>query len=166
MTSNGTYTVTDRRSSSSATQSGRVKFPELTPEQLQNGSAVDDRPYSPSPGPLPDLTRLHSGERWPGRREQSLEKSMWSNDRRYTGGTRHGRQKSLSEAIRTVRDRRGSVTQNAAEIADALKAPVSLKLVVRRIPHRTCATRLNIPRLSVVSGMRPPSCPMPRRKQS
>ncbi|TKX19456.1 hypothetical protein C1H76_8304 [Elsinoe australis] len=129
MTSNGTYTVTDRRSSSSATQSGRVKFPELTPEQLQNGSAVDDRPYSPSPGPLPDLTRLHSGERWPGRREQSLEKSMWSNDRRYTGGTRHGRQKSLSEAIRTVRDRRGSVTQNAAEIADALKAPVSLKLV-------------------------------------
>ncbi|KAG8626038.1 hypothetical protein KVT40_006439 [Elsinoe batatas] len=129
MTSNGSYTVTDRRSSSSTTQSGRLKFPDLTTEQLQNGSAVEDYPHSPSPGPLPDLTRLHSaGDRWQPRKEQSLERSMW-NERRATGGTRHGRQKSLSEAIRTVRDRRGSVTQNAAEIADALKAPVSMRLV-------------------------------------
>ena len=44
---------------------------------------------------------------------------------------RHGRQKSLSEAIRTIRTRKGSVTQNAQEIAEALKAPLSPKLVVR-----------------------------------
>ncbi|PNS14467.1 hypothetical protein CAC42_3753 [Sphaceloma murrayae] len=129
MTSNGSFTVTDRRSSSSAAQSGRLKFPELTPEQLQDGSAVDDRPYSPTPGPLPDLSRLHSGERWQARKEQSLERVMWSNDRRNTGGTRHGRQKSLSEAIRTVRERRGSVNDAAVEIGAALKAPVSWKLV-------------------------------------
>ena len=44
---------------------------------------------------------------------------------------RHGRQKSLSEAFHTIRTRKGSVSQNAHEIADALKAPLSPKLVVR-----------------------------------
>lgn len=44
--------------------------------------------------------------------------------------TGHSRQKSLSDAIRTIRTRRGSVSQNAHEIADALKAPVSPKLIV------------------------------------
>lgn len=43
----------------------------------------------------------------------------------------HGKQKSISEAIRNIRDRNGSVSQNAHEIADALRAPVSGKLIVR-----------------------------------
>jgi solute carrier family 35 protein E1 len=44
--------------------------------------------------------------------------------------TRHGRQKSLSEAFRTIRTRKGSVSQNAHEVVDALKAPLSPKLIV------------------------------------
>jgi len=36
----------------------------------------------------------------------------------------------LSEAIKTIKDRRGSVVENAVEVAEALKAPVSPKLVV------------------------------------
>lgn len=43
-----------------------------------------------------------------------------------------GRQKSLSDAFRTIRSRNGSMSQNAHEIADALRAPVSPKLVVRQ----------------------------------
>jgi solute carrier family 35 protein E1 len=43
---------------------------------------------------------------------------------------RHGRQKSLGEAFRTIRTRKGSVSQNAHELADALKAPLSPKLIV------------------------------------
>lgn len=50
----------------------------------------------------------------------------WTNGQ----GTRHGRQKSLSDAIRTIKTRKGSVSANAHEIADALKAPVSVKLIV------------------------------------
>ncbi|KAI9883843.1 MAG: hypothetical protein M1823_004372 [Watsoniomyces obsoletus] len=44
--------------------------------------------------------------------------------------TRHGRQKSLSEAFKTIKERRGSVSANAHELADALKAPVSPRLIV------------------------------------
>lgn len=40
------------------------------------------------------------------------------------------RQKSLSDAFRTIRARNGSVSQNAHEIADALRAPLSPKLIV------------------------------------
>lgn len=60
----------------------------------------------------------------------------WSNNQ--NGAARgHGRQKSLSDAFRTIRTRNGSFSQNAHEIADALKAPVSPKLIVRAIPSMT-----------------------------
>jgi solute carrier family 35 protein E1 len=47
----------------------------------------------------------------------------------------HDRQKSISEAFRTIKTRHGSVSQNAHEIADALKAPVSPRLIVRFAPQ-------------------------------
>lgn len=56
--------------------------------------------------------------KWPPRRNSN-----------YARG--HHRQKSLSEAIRTIRTRKGSVSQNVHEITDALKAPVSARLTVR-----------------------------------
>lgn len=46
------------------------------------------------------------------------------------GGTRPGRQKSISEAFRSIRGRNGSVSQNAHELAGALRAPVSYSLIV------------------------------------
>ncbi|PHH65411.1 hypothetical protein CDD81_2515 [Ophiocordyceps australis] len=49
--------------------------------------------------------------------------SSWS-------GQGRSRQKSLSEALRTIRTRNASVSQNAHELADALRAPVSPKLVL------------------------------------
>ncbi|CAK7229151.1 hypothetical protein SBRCBS47491_007150 [Sporothrix bragantina] len=46
-----------------------------------------------------------------------------------TNGYGHNRQKSLSEALHTIRTRSGSTSQNMHEIADALKAPVSPMLI-------------------------------------
>ncbi|RKF60836.1 putative transporter C83.11 [Erysiphe neolycopersici] len=49
------------------------------------------------------------------------------------GGTwigKHNRQKSLSDAFSTIRARSGSVASNVHDVADALKAPVSAKLVI------------------------------------
>ena len=56
----------------------------------------------------------------------------WENSHNYVSvhTPKHDRQKSLSDAIRTIRTRKGSVSANAQEIAEALKAPVSVKLVV------------------------------------
>lgn len=61
-------------------------------------------------------------ERWQSRRERA---PGWS-----TIKGKHGRQPSLSEAFRTIRARRASVSENVHEVAQALKAPVSPKLIV------------------------------------
>lgn len=66
-------------------------------------------------------------ERWMPRKENTVH---WGNDNLPGRGSKHGRQTSLTEAFHIIRGRRGSVTANAHELADALKAPVSMRLVV------------------------------------
>ena len=64
-------------------------------------------------------------------------------------GSRHVPQKSLSDAIRTIRTRKGSVSANAQELAEALKAPVSFKLIVRYYSkHIKASVRLRPVRLA------------------
>ncbi len=69
-----------------------------------------------------------SADRWQPRRDSALRGPAWTNGQ--SSGGIHGRQKSLSDALRTIRTRRGSVSANVHEISDALKAPVSPKLIV------------------------------------
>ncbi|KAK5162472.1 triose-phosphate transporter family-domain-containing protein [Cryomyces antarcticus] len=122
------FTRIERRSSSASAKPSTFKFPNLSQDYLPAYSeeATGDADLrSASPRPLPNLSNLHSSERWQPRKDTN-----WGNGSVHAGGTRHGRQKSLSEAIRTVRTRKGSVSANAHEIADALKAPVSPRLVL------------------------------------
>ena len=74
--------------------------------------------------------RNQSQDRWQSRKEDGVGGSTWMNGRASSVGRPHGRQKSLSDAFRTIRTRRASVSANAQEIAEALKAPVSPKLIV------------------------------------
>lgn len=67
-----------------------------------------------------------SEPRWQPRRNSALKGPGWANGN--TGG--HNRQKSLSDAFRTIRTRRASVSANVQEVAGALKAPVSPKLII------------------------------------
>ncbi|KAI9815687.1 MAG: suppressor of loss of ypt1 [Pycnora praestabilis] len=128
-------TSTDRRSSSSG-HSLTYQFPRVSTETFPQ----DYLPTPPELTPEKSSTKplsppLYNGkvssslpsERWQPRRDSNLYKS---NGRGNGLGTRHGRQKSLSDAFKTIRSRRGSVSDNAHEIADALKAPVSPKLIV------------------------------------
>jgi solute carrier family 35, member E1 len=110
----------------SAGANGITKFPAFSPDfrpstdsQWRDDLALD---YEASP--------RAANDHWTPRRN-SNRAGRWTgiNGNAYHG-VRHGRQKSLSEAIRTIRTRNGSISQNALEIADALKAPVSPALVV------------------------------------
>lgn len=141
--------------SGAASDQGTFKFPAFNP----NLSPYDEREEdelneSGQPGDLADhppghhrqrssttvTTNTGSSWRWAPRREVTVG-PRWlggMHSQQNNGGHnptgRHGRQKSLSEAIRTIRTRRGSVSQNAHELADALKAPVSPTLVVCHYP--------------------------------
>lgn len=80
--------------------------PRVTNFALPPNSTTDQRWY-----PAPNRNRPSYTSSWPP-------------------NTKRGRQKSISEAIKTIKERKGSVVENAVEVAEALKAPVSPKLVV------------------------------------
>ncbi|KAI9863833.1 MAG: suppressor of loss of ypt1 [Trichoglossum hirsutum] len=82
-------------------------------------------------------TRSPSPQRENSKEDGGPPSTKWySRNTAWTDGTvngvlpRHGRQRSLSDAIKHIHSRRGSVAANAHEIADALKAPVSPKLII------------------------------------
>jgi solute carrier family 35, member E1 len=81
-------------------------------------SAVADSPLEENVGQsiVPEY-------KWPARRgSQSYRNGRISG---------HKPRRSVSNALNNFRARRGSVSENAQELAEALKAPVSYKLIVR-----------------------------------
>ncbi|KAF1966405.1 TPT-domain-containing protein [Bimuria novae-zelandiae CBS 107.79] len=100
--------------------------PDLLPTHEEEPFGLTARTPSPSRNQQPPNGNTHTPNRWQPRREQ---RAAYANGLAHGPTTRHGRQKSLSEALRTIRTRKASVSQNAQEIADALKAPVSPTLI-------------------------------------
>lgn len=75
-------------------------------------------------------------DRWQSRRDNSTKGVRWGASATSSPSNGHARgQKSISQALQNIRGRSGSVAQNAHELADALKAPVSPRLIVRDITH-------------------------------
>lgn len=120
----------ERRWSSSSNP--KERFPDLDSSQAgtflstYDGSSIRAT-TSRTPSPAKSNGVLRS-DRWQPRKEPHL---TWENGPVSVSGPReHGRQKSLSEAFQTIRSRRASVSENAHEIAEALKAPISYKIIV------------------------------------
>ena len=65
--------------------------------------------------------------KWPARKSSQ----MIRDNGRTPGLSTHRPRRSVSDAFRNLRTRRGSVSESAQELAEALKAPVSYRLIVR-----------------------------------
>ncbi|KAL7948183.1 triose-phosphate transporter family domain-containing protein [Trichoderma barbatum] len=74
-----------------------------------------------------------------------------------SSGRSHTRQKSLGDAFRTIRARNGSMSQNAHEIADALRAPVSPKLVILCVMWYTSSALTNTSSKSILNAFDMPA---------
>lgn len=124
-----TLAGTERQSSPQPAPS--YPFPQFSANESQSHSQYGGRSRSRSP--LPSVAATPNGtvpsSRWQSRKDASMP---WNNGSLRGSGSRHGRQKSLSDALETIRTRRGSVTANAQELAEALKAPISPRLIVSR----------------------------------
>lgn len=66
-------------------------------------------------------------ERWQTRKDDHL---AWGDSHLSIVGPRQHRLRSISDAFRNIRIRKASVSENANEIAEALKAPISLNILV------------------------------------
>ena len=122
-----------RRSSSS---NPREKFPNLdTSKNEESIPKYDERENGRSDAvrtlsPARTNGVLHS-ERWQAPWKENY--LAWGDGHLNIAGPRqHGRHRSLSDAFRNIRTRKASVGENAHEIAEALKAPISLKILVGR----------------------------------
>jgi solute carrier family 35, member E1 len=86
--------------------------------------------FSPQEATSSPLGNPLAGKDWP------LRKSSFTGWENRNGGglPKHRAKRSVSEAFDNFRQRRGSITANTQELAEALKAPVSYKLIVSRPP--------------------------------
>jgi solute carrier family 35, member E1 len=113
--------------SATGTSNGIEKFPDFETEPSRRspsssraaGDSARDRSVPPADRWMPRADHQSQGVRWTAPQP----------DRTSHSNKGHSRQKSFSQAIRNMRS--GSVSQNAHEIADALRAPVSWTLIVR-----------------------------------
>ncbi|RAL02034.1 putative ER to Golgi transport protein (Sly41) [Aspergillus ibericus CBS 121593] len=64
--------------------------------------------------------------------------------------------KSISEAISTIRTRNGSVSANAQELAEALRAPVSYKLIILCLIWYTTSALTNTSSKSILNALPKP----------
>lgn len=79
------------------------------------------------PTPTPSV-KYAPGELWEPRKSAFYSRDHANESSR---NPKHRPRKSISEAITTIRTRHGSVSANAQELAEALRAPVSYRLTVR-----------------------------------
>ncbi|KAI0124444.1 TPT-domain-containing protein [Hypoxylon sp. NC0597] len=101
-----------------------------------------------------------NGDRWQPRRDLSASRGVrWGSPLGPSAGVPrgHGRQKSISEAFRTIRGRSTSVSQNAHELADALRAPVSPKLIILCIMWYMSSALTNTSSKSILNAFDKPA---------
>ncbi|TQN72271.1 putative transporter C83.11, partial [Colletotrichum shisoi] len=136
---------------------GMEKFPDHIDSYLTNGSRTAS-PAKTNGYALPGATT--GGDRWQPRKESLQGRGVrWGGAAGQSPATRHGhgRQKSLGDAIYNIRTRGGSVGQNAHEIADALRAPVSPKLIALCVLWYTSSALTNTSSKSILTAFDKPA---------
>ncbi|KAI0025242.1 TPT-domain-containing protein [Xylariomycetidae sp. FL0641] len=157
-----TKSITDN---DSEPDSGLEKFPDHIDSPSMRGFAA----RSMSPAGLSGYgvgLGLNGGvqahlDRWQPRRDMSASRGVrFGAATAPSAGPRgpsHGRQKSIGEAFRTMRDRNGSVSQNAHELAGALRAPVSPKLIALCIMWYMSSALTNTSSKSILNAFDKPA---------
>ncbi|KAI1136759.1 TPT-domain-containing protein [Hypoxylon sp. FL0543] len=141
--------------------SGLEKFPDHIDSPAMRANGV--RPISPGLNAygigLSGGAQLN-GDRWQPRRDLSASRGVrWGSPLGPSAGVPrgHGRQKSISEAFRNIRGRSTSVSQNAHEIADALRAPISPKLIILCIMWYMSSALTNTSSKSILNAFDKPA---------
>ncbi|QSZ32675.1 hypothetical protein DSL72_002254 [Monilinia vaccinii-corymbosi] len=131
------------------------KFPDLdtsdTPEQYDGQhfySARKPNGYTTG-GSTPT-------DRWQSQRNGRMRGESWANGES-SNGRGHAKQKSISDAFRNIKARKGSMSANVHEISDALKAPVSPKLIILCIVWYLSSALTNTSSKSILNAFPKPA---------
>ncbi|KAA8564500.1 hypothetical protein EYC84_011427 [Monilinia fructicola] len=95
-------------------------------------------------------------DRWQSQRNGRMRGESWTNGES-SNGRGHTKQKSISDAFRTIKARKGSMSANVHEISDALKAPVSPKLIILCIVWYLSSALTNTSSKSILNAFPKPA---------
>ncbi|KAF3765953.1 TPT-domain-containing protein [Cryphonectria parasitica EP155] len=98
-----------------------------------------------------------SGDQWRPRRESSARGAGWAPSISGQPTRGHARQKSINDTLRDIRARGGSVSQNAHELAGALRAPVSPRLIILCITWYASSALTNTSAKSILNAFDKPA---------
>lgn len=127
------------------------KFPDFEASNFYNPSSAQGQPDARQNGYLNGV----SDDRWQPRGGGSALGVKWGVSGQAARG--HGRKKSLNDAIKNIRAHSGSVSQNAHEIADALRAPVSPALIILCIMWYASSALTNTSAKSILNAFDKPA---------
>ncbi|KEF54671.1 uncharacterized protein A1O9_09113 [Exophiala aquamarina CBS 119918] len=131
---------------------GNEKFPSFDDHRSSvqhNAPAVSESPSDISPGAGPFTNQDF---KWPARKmSQRLREA------RPPGVYGHRSRRSVSDAINKFRTRQGSVSENAHELAEALKAPISYKLIALCIAWYMTSALTNTSSKSILNAYPKPA---------
>ena len=105
-----------------ASQSTSSPIDQVPPYEETLDSSIGSGRLSASPS-----VKYTSNEMWEPRKSAFYSRDHPNGPLR---NPKHRPRKSISEAITTIRTRHGSMSANAHELAEALRAPVSYRLIV------------------------------------
>ena len=116
--------VPNKPSTSQPTSSPIDKFP---PYEDSLDAAVGSATPSTRPHRSPSV-KYAPAETWEPRKSTFYSQNHTNGSLR---NPKHRPRKSISDAITTIRNRNGSMSANAQELAEAFRAPLSYRLIVR-----------------------------------
>ncbi|KAK5037715.1 hypothetical protein LTS07_001182 [Exophiala sideris] len=130
----------------------RERFPSFDdsppPFTFPSGAnVIAESPLEITPGQLPN----HETKWNPRKMSQRLR------DARPSGVYGHRPKRSISDAIGKIRARQGSVSENAQELAEALKAPVSYRLIALCIVWYMTSALTNTSSKSILNALPKPA---------
>ncbi|KAJ1338466.1 solute carrier family 35 member E1 [Microdochium nivale] len=142
--------------------SGLEKFPDHVDSPAMG--AIGTRSASPA-GLNPYGVGVNGGsfssaglDRWQPRRDNSNKGVRWGASPGSGRANGHVKQqKSIGEALQNIRVRSGSVTQNAHELADALRAPISPRLVALCVTWYMSSALTNTSSKSILNAFARPA---------
>lgn len=133
---------------SEADSNGLEKFPDLDLHEAAN-NARDSTGRA--------LNGTPNGFVFPPRKDLGSPWRSATGDLAASHAYGHVRQKSLGEALRSIRTRSGSTTQNVHEIADALRAPISPTLVILCVMWYSSSALTNTSSKSILNAFDKPA---------
>lgn len=122
------------------------KFPDFeSSSSTYNPSPASHGRSASRPNGYTNGATAYYADNWRPRSQSTARGGKWTASLPGQAMRGHGRQKSINDTFREIRARGGSVSQNAHQVAGALRAPVSPRLIVCRLPPLpTCSSRVRV----------------------